>query len=35
MNSINLNKKPEESDLAYIRRIGQAKDNGLLDMTWT
>lgn len=29
-----LNKKPDESELAYILRIGSAKAAGLLDMTW-
>lgn len=29
-----LNKKPDESELAYILRIGSAKAAGLLNMTW-
>ena len=34
MTSKELNKKPEESELGYILRIGSMKSNGLIDMTW-
>lgn len=32
--NINLKKKPEETELAYIWRIGKEKDAGQLDYTW-
>jgi len=31
---VNLNKKPDESELQYIWRLALAKDSGSLDMTW-
>ena len=31
---IELKKKPSETELQYINRIGQLKTDGLLDMTW-
>ena len=31
---MNLNKKPDESELQYIWRLALAKDSGSLDMTW-
>ena len=34
MSLIDLGKNPEESELAYIQRLGRAKSDGLLDMTW-
>lgn len=34
MSSINLNKAPNESELTYINRLGTAKYEGLIDMTW-
>ena len=34
MSVTDLSRKAGESELAYIRRIGQAKDSGLIDLTW-
>ncbi len=33
--NINLKKKPEETELAYIWRVGQLKDSGQFDYTWS
>ena len=33
-NYVDLNRRSDESELAYIWRIGTLKDNGLIDMTW-
>ena len=35
MASVNLNKRPDESELGYINRIGNYKVSGIIDMTWT
>lgn len=32
--NINLKKKPEETELSYIWRVGQLKDSGQIDHTW-
>ena len=34
MSSVNLNRNPGESELAYINRIGNYKVAGIIDMTW-
>lgn len=34
MSCIDLSRKAGESEIAYIRRLGEAKDTGLIDMTW-
>lgn len=34
MSIIDINKKKGETELGYIKRLGEAKDAGLLDMTW-
>ena len=31
---IDLSRKAGESELAYIKRLGEAKESGLIDMTW-
>jgi len=33
--NIELKKKPEETELAYIWRVGKLKDDGVIDMTWS
>lgn len=33
--SCNLSRLKNETELSYIWRLGQAKDNGLINMTWT
>lgn len=35
MSLIDLSRKAGETELAYIQRLGTAKDNGLIDMTWS
>lgn len=30
----NLRKRPDESELAFIYRLGTLKDDGVIDMTW-
>lgn len=35
MPPVDLNKRPEETELSYINRIGNLKVNGLIDKTWT
>lgn len=32
--NIDLKKRPEETELAYIWRVGKLKDDGVVDMTW-
>lgn len=32
--NIELKKKPEETELAYIWRVGKLKDDGVIDITW-
>lgn len=32
---MDVKRQPTETESAYIWRLGQAKDNGILDMTWT
>ena len=32
---MDVKKQPTETESAYIWRLGQAKDNGILDLTWT
>ena len=34
MSSVDLDRKPGESELTYINRLGTAKYEGLIDMTW-
>ena len=34
MSLVNLGRKTGETELAYIKRLGEAKDAGLIDMTW-
>ena len=34
MSVINLSRKAGESELSYIKRLGDAKEAGLIDMTW-
>lgn len=29
-----LKKRPDESELGYIWRVGKMKDDGIIDMTW-
>ena len=31
----NMKKNPDETELAYIWRLGCAKDSGLIDSTWS
>lgn len=32
---MDVKRQPTETESAYIWRLGQAKDNGILDLTWT
>ena len=34
MSVIDISRKKGETELGYIKRLGEAKDAGLLDMTW-
>ena len=35
MSVVDLGKRPGETELQYIQRLGRAKDIGLIDMTWS